>query len=118
MPQDTDASWKSAIVTKIIDGRTEEALVLLSQHYCVVTPGLKVGRVKGYSSALGCYQARTKTIYISKNDYFNNPFVILHEFYHHLRTRGGVHRGVEKGADRFAEEFIQTYVEMGRKQHF
>jgi len=38
------------------------------------------------------------------------PFVILHEFYHHTRT--GIdtkHRGTEKYANEFAEKFIQAY---------
>jgi hypothetical protein len=39
-----------------------------------------------------------------------NPFVILHEFYHHLRTDLDLkHRGTEKHADAFAREFIQVF---------
>jgi hypothetical protein len=42
-------------------------------------------------------------------EYLDNPFVILHEFYHHLRTHGMEHRGTEKYANRFAEEFIEAF---------
>jgi hypothetical protein len=40
-----------------------------------------------------------------------NPFVIIHEFYHHLRSKAvdKMHRGTEKNADKFAIEFIEAY---------
>jgi hypothetical protein len=41
---------------------------------------------------------------------FREPFVVLHEFYHHLRTAlDRKHRGTEKYADEFAREFIEAY---------
>jgi len=113
-----DESWKSTIVRKILDGKTEEAILLLSEQYGVTPPKIKVGRVKGYSKALGCYKARTQTIHISSGDYFTEPFIVLHEFYHHLRTTAGVHRGVEKGADRFANDFIRSYFRIVGRQRF
>jgi hypothetical protein len=37
--------------------------------------------------------------------------VVLHEFYHHLRTSiDKKHRGTEKFAGEFAEEFIKAYI--------
>ena len=43
------------------------------------------------------------------SDIFYNPFVILHEFYHHIRTKAGVYRGSEKNADMYAKSFIDYY---------
>src|SRR5215204_1964634 len=40
---------------------------------------------------------------------FYNPFVVLHEFYHHIRTKGGIHRGSEKNANMYAKSFIDAY---------
>ena len=42
------------------------------------------------------------------SDIFYNPFVILHEFYHH-RTQSGPHRGTERHADLYAKGFIDSY---------
>jgi hypothetical protein len=46
-----------------------------------------------------------------------NPFVVLHEFYHHLRCKGvdRMHRGTEGNADRFALKFIREYQETAKK---
>jgi hypothetical protein len=46
-----------------------------------------------------------------------NPFVVLHEFYHHLRCKGvdRMHRGTEGNADRFALDFIKAYQETAKK---
>jgi hypothetical protein len=57
----------------------------------------------------GCYVSKTKTIHVADRKKLADPFVILHEFYHHLRTHGREHLGTEKHADRFAEEFIEAY---------
>lgn len=45
------------------------------------------------------------------SDFLGNPFVILHEFYHHLRSKSidRQHKGTEKNADRFAAEFLKAY---------
>lgn len=64
---------------------------------------------KGHSGVVGCYVSKTKTIHVMNQDILYNPFVILHEFYHHLRTQAGQHRGNEKYANRFAEEYIEAF---------
>ena len=33
----------------------------------------------------------------------------MHEFYHHLRTTAGVHKGSEKHANMYARGFIDSY---------
>jgi len=33
----------------------------------------------------------------------------MHEFYHHLRTTAGVHKGSEKHANTYARRFIESY---------
>jgi hypothetical protein len=103
---------KPTVVLLIINCRTEEALALLSKEYNVKIPNLKVGLPKGHKAvAYGCYTAKTETISVLNSDMLVNPFVILHEFYHHLRSKGvdKMHRGTEKNADKFALEFINAY---------
>jgi hypothetical protein len=41
---------------------------------------------------------------------------MLHEFYHHLRTRGGEHRGTERHANNYAAWFITAYNNVVSKQ--
>jgi hypothetical protein len=41
---------------------------------------------------------------------------VLHEFYHHVRTREGVHRGSEKRANMYAKSFIDAYMKMASKR--
>ncbi|MCE4624590.1 MAG: hypothetical protein F7C35_01825 [Desulfurococcales archaeon] len=96
-------------VQLILDGRTEEALELLSRQYNVKPPKLRIGLPKGCKKALGCYVARTRTIHLRSSTEYMNPFVVLHEFYHHIRFRIGRHRGTEKGADRFALRAIEAW---------
>lgn len=105
----SEEEFKALIVSLIFDNMAEEALKLLGNYYHIQVPRLKVGSVKGRSRAAGCYVPKKNTIYISYQDYLRNPSVILHEFYHHLRTLEGRHRGTEKYADRFAEEFLKAY---------
>jgi hypothetical protein len=105
-------NFKPTIVLLILNGKTEEALILLSKKYNVKTPSLKVGLPKGHKAvAYGCYTAKTETISVLNSDVLINPFVILHEFYHHIRSKSvdKMHRGTEKNADRFALEFIVAY---------
>ncbi|MCW4025106.1 MAG: hypothetical protein NWF01_08745 [Candidatus Bathyarchaeota archaeon] len=105
-------SFKPQIVWLILNGKIEDALELLAKNYKVEVPKLKVGLPKGHKAkALGCYTAKTQTIALQSSDYMTNPFVVLHEFYHHLRSSGvdRMHRGTEKGADNFALEFIVAY---------
>jgi len=104
--------FKAYVVYLILNGKTEDALELLAKEYGVAVPALRVGLPKSYkATAYGCYTAKTRTISVRNSDALVNPFVILHEFYHHLRCRGvdRVHRGTEGNADKFAQTFIAEY---------
>ena len=105
------ANFKPLIVWLILNGKAEEALALLAKNYRVTTPKLKVGLPKGRrAKAYGCYMPKDETISVLNSDVMGNPFVILHEFYHHLRTTvDKKHKGTEKNADKFAMEFIEEY---------
>ena len=73
-------------------------------------PKLGVGVVKGRSKGvLAVYSADRKEILAVSQEYLYDPFVMLHEFYHHLRQFAGHHRGTEKNADKFALDFIAAY---------
>ena len=98
------------ILTKEVD----EALEVLSRHYGVSVPCLKVGMPKRSGGKAGCYVSGTKTIHVASGEKLYDPFLILHEFYHHLRMQGGKHRGTEKYANRFAEEYVAAYQTAGR----
>ena len=105
-------NFKPVIVWLMLNGKTEEALSLLAKNYKVNIPKMKVGLPKGHKTkALGCYTSKNETISVLNSDVVINPFVILHEFYHHLRTKSvdKMHRGTEKNADKFAMEFIEAY---------
>jgi hypothetical protein len=108
----------SLVVWFILNGKAETALGLLSEHFNVSVPSIKVGLPKGRrSTALGCYSSRDKTISVLNSDTLKEPFVILHEFYHHLRTTIDTsHKGTEKYADRFAKEFIEAFQTNARRQ--
>ncbi len=101
----------SLVVWLILNGEAERALGLLSEHFKVRVPSIKVGLPKGRkSTALGCYSSRDRTISVLNSDALKDPFVIVQEFYHHLRTSADArHKGTEKYADEFAKEFIQAY---------
>jgi hypothetical protein len=105
--------FRAKVVSLILDGQTELALRLLSNFYEISEPDLKVGTVKRHRQVVACYVQKEKRIYLSKSDYLTSPFVILHEFYHHLRTSEVKRRGqVEKRADLFASNFIRDFVTM------
>ena len=107
-----DIVFKYEVVEEILNKRPEEALKMLSQKYSVKAPELYVGMVKGHSSdALGIYISKKKAIHVKDSDVLFNPFVIIHEFYHHLRTHPSMHRGTERHADLFAKDFIKAYSE-------
>jgi hypothetical protein len=112
-PEQTSASnLKPQIVDLILDKQTEQALTLLAKHFKVEVPKLNVGLPKGHTrNAYGTYNAKTLTISVLDSEIFSNPFVILHEFYHHLRSRSvnKQHKGTEKNADKFAVEYIREY---------
>jgi hypothetical protein len=107
---------KALIVWLILNGKAEKALELLAEHYRVEVPKLKVGLPKGRKKkALGCYVAKSEMIFVLNSDTLKEPFIILHEFYHHLRTAlDAKHKGTEKYANEFSKEFIQAYKSMAR----
>ena len=101
---------KARIVYMILNKRTEEALEYLSNLYNIITPEIVVGTVKGKRKTVyAVYVQKESKIYAMNSDIFYNPFVVLHEFYHHIRTKAGVHRGSEKNADMYAKSFIDSY---------
>jgi len=102
---------KALVVWLILNGKTERALELLAREHGITVPKLKVGLPKRHKKDIvGCYIAKNKTISVLNSDTLKEPFVILHEFYHHLRTRADAqHKGTEKYADSFAKEFINAY---------
>lgn len=102
--------FKVVVVAKILDAKTEEALELLCKHYHVVRPRLGVGVFEGKTRGVrAVYSSQRKEILAVDREAFYDPFVIIHEFYHHLRTVGGKHRGTEKQADKFALDFLAAY---------
>ncbi len=111
-PEPFEPNFKPYVVSLILDKRTEQALKLLSKKYGLETPKLKVGLPKGHTrNAYGTYNARDRTICVLDSEVLGNPFVVLHEFYHHLRSKSvdRQHRGTEKNANAFAVEFIREY---------
>lgn len=100
--------FHARIVGYILDNRPEHALKLLSEHYGVTEPKLRVGSVKGHRKVVACYVAKERRIYLSRSELLTDPFVILHEFYHHLRASSTVSTSqVDKRADLFALDFIR-----------
>jgi len=105
-----DEMMQARIVHMILTKRTEEALQALSSFYELKPPKIVVGTVKGKrKTAYAVYVQKEKKIYAMNSAIYYNPFVVLHEFYHHLRTRGGSHRGTERHANAFARGFIDSY---------
>ena len=101
---------KAKIVEMIINKKTEQALQILSKYYKVSPPQIVVGTIKGKRKTVyAVYVQREKKIYCINSDIFYNPFVVLHEFYHHIRTSGDIHRGSEKHANMYAKSFIVSY---------
>jgi hypothetical protein len=104
--------FKPLVVALILSGKTEDALAMLAKEYKVDQPSLKVGLPKGHkATAYACYSTQSQTISVQNSDILVNPFVVLHEFYHHLRSKGvnRIHKGTEGNADKFAMEFITAY---------
>jgi len=112
-----EPKFKVFIIWLILNGKVEKALELLAEHYRVDVPKIKVGLPKGRKKKiLGCYNAKKGTIFVLNSDTLKEPFIILHEFYHHLRTAvDAKHKGTEKYADDFAREFIRAYNSMAAK---
>ncbi len=105
-----DELTKTKIVLMILHKNTEQALQNLSEFYNVTPPEIVVGTIKGKRKTVyAVYVQKESRIYAINSDVFYNPFIVLHEFYHHLRTKGGIHRGSEKNANRYAKSFIDAY---------
>jgi hypothetical protein len=102
------ARFRASVVHLILSGNAEEAVERLAKHYSVNPPRIKVGLPQRHGArTLGCYTTKDKTIHVLNSDTLRDPFVILHEFYHHLRTSiDKKHRGTEKYASQFARDFI------------
>jgi Mlc titration factor MtfA (ptsG expression regulator) len=107
-----DFPFKARIVYLILSKKPDEALERLSEYYNVQVPKVKIGMPKGHVKNRGCYVVEKKTIYFSNYDSSYNPYVVLHEFYHHLRTKSGKHKGTEKLADAFAKGFLEAYKDL------
>jgi len=105
-----DDLTKAKIVSMILNKKTEEALQHLSKFYGKTPPEIVVGTVKGKRKTVyAVYVQKESKIYAVNSDVFYNPFVVLHEFYHHIRTKGAMHRGSEKNANLYARNFIDAY---------
>jgi len=105
-----DDLMQAKIVHLILNKKTEEGLKKLSDFYRVDTPEIVVGTIKGKRrTAYAVYVPKERKIYASDSDIFCNPFVVLHEYYHHIRSKGGEHRGSERHADLYANHFIIAY---------
>ena len=110
MKRELDDIFKAYIVQLIIDKKTEQALESISQFYQIRPPEIVVGTIKGKRRTVyAVYVQRECKIYCINSDIFYNPFIIMHEFYHHLRTTAGIHRGSEKHANLYARDFIDSY---------
>jgi hypothetical protein len=97
----------------ILSKDTELALQKLSKFYNITPPEIVVGTIKGKRKTVyAVYVQKQRKIYTMNSDVFYNPFVVLHEFYHHLRTRADIHRGSEKNANLYAKGFIDSYVKL------
>lgn len=105
-----DEKFKARIVQMILDKETERALLILCKFYKISPPKIAVGTIKGKRKTVyAVYVQNESKIYCMNSDVFYNPFIIIHEFYHHLRTIAGLHRGSEKHANKYAKGFIDSY---------
>lgn len=105
-----ESRFKVYIVHKILSKETEQAVELVCKRNHVKSPTLRIGGVpKGHKKALGVYSVASNSVAFRDQDQFFNPFVVLHELYHCIRSKSGTHKGTEKNADRFALSFIEEY---------
>ncbi len=104
-----DLVFRAKVVYLILSKDTEEALEMLSSHYGVVEPKLKVGMPKRYSKNPACYVSKNRTIHVSRREILYHPSIILHEFYHHLRRVTNAQGGIEKYANNFAKNYLEAY---------
>ena len=113
---DLDDLEKAKIVSLILDKKTEIALERLSKLYQVDTPEIVVGTIKKKRRTVyAVYVVQEKKIYALNSDIFYNPFIVLHEYYHHIRSKRGTHRGSEKYANLYAQDFIDSYMRIVEK---
>ena len=102
--------FMATVVWLILDSRPEEAIMALSRRYRVSIPKLSIGVVEGRTKGVAAvYSLNRREILAAKREYFYNPFVMIHEFYHHLRSTSGRHKGTERQADEFATRYIDAY---------
>ena len=89
---------------------------MLAEHYRVNVPKLGIGVFEGRTKGVAAvYSVQRREILAAKREYMYNPFVMIHEFYHHLRSASGQHRGTERQADEFAMQFIHAYEEVASR---
>ena len=107
----SESEFKAHVVHMIINGDAEGALELLARRYNINPPELRVGLPRGRRKGVSAlYTGGDHTIHVFNSDVLQQPFTILHEFYHHLRTSTAErHKGTEHHADAFAREFIESY---------
>jgi hypothetical protein len=106
-----DDLMKAKMVALILDKKTEMALEHLSKLYKIDPPEIVVGTIKKKRRTVyAVYVVNEKKIYALNSDIFYNPFIILHEYYHHIRSKLGTHRGSEKHANMYAQDFIDSYL--------
>ena len=104
-----DSVFRARIVSLILSKDINEALKLLSLRYEVLEPKIRVGMPKRYSKNSACYVHKNRTIHVSGREILTRPRIILHEFYHHLRSVKNAQSGIEKYADIFAMSFLEAY---------
>ena len=104
-----ETRFKAAVVGLILSKDIEVAVEILSRKFRVRPPSLEIGHTKGKKLALAVYSVSANSIAFADQEYFFNPFVVLHEMYHCIRSRSGNHRGTEKNADKFALDYIENY---------
>jgi|SRR5579863_8066853 len=101
---------KALVVALILDSNPEEAIRILCKWHKVDVPRLGVGVFEGKTKGVAAvYSVRRKEILAARREFLYNPFVIVHECYHHIRSATGKHKGTEKQADKFAIDFIEAY---------
>jgi hypothetical protein len=104
-----EPQFKSAVVSLILTKDTERAVAVVSRRFKVRIPTLLIAHSKGKKLALAVYHVSSNSIAFSDQDHFFNPFVVLHEMYHAIRSSSGHHRGTERNADKFALDYIEQY---------
>lgn len=113
-----ETRFKAVVVGLILSKDTEKAVELLCQKFHLRVPKLEIGHTKGKKIALAVYSVDANSITFADQEHFFNPFVVLHEMYHCIRSRSGHHRGTEKNADRFALDYIEKYKQLGIASSF